>query len=54
MAELIIAKCRMGAIGKVRATWIGEYTAFENYIGTYVTRELTPPKSCRRQFTDAQ
>ncbi len=52
MAELIIAKCRMGAIGKVRATWLGEFTTFENYAGTYVTRELPPPKARRDAFID--
>lgn len=31
-AEIIIAKQRNGPIGKVRLTFLGEYTRFENYI----------------------
>lgn len=31
-AEIIIAKQRNGPIGKVRLTFIGQYTCFENYI----------------------
>jgi replicative DNA helicase len=31
-AEIIIAKQRNGPIGKVRLTFLGEYTRFENYV----------------------
>ena len=33
VAEIIIGKQRNGPIGKVRLTFLGEYTRFENYIG---------------------
>jgi replicative DNA helicase len=33
-AEIIIAKQRNGPIGKVRLTFLGHYTVFENHIPT--------------------
>lgn len=47
-AELIIGKCRMGETGTVRATWIGEYTSFENYAGSFEMREPQPKPAARR------
>ena len=34
VAEIIIAKQRNGHIGKVRLTFLGQYTCFENFIRT--------------------
>jgi replicative DNA helicase len=33
IAEIIVGKQRNGPIGKVRLTFLGKYTRFENYIG---------------------
>lgn len=35
MAELIISKHRNGSTGTIRMTFLGEFTRFENYTGTY-------------------
>jgi replicative DNA helicase len=35
IAEIIIGKQRNGPIGTVRLTFLGKYTKFENYIGSY-------------------
>ncbi len=35
MAELIISKHRNGSTGTIRMTFLGEFTRFENYSGTY-------------------
>lgn len=35
VAEIIIAKQRNGPIGTTRLTFLGKYTKFENYIGSY-------------------
>jgi replicative DNA helicase len=35
IAEIIIAKQRNGPIGTTRLTFLGKYTKFENYIGSY-------------------
>lgn len=35
VAEIIIAKQRNGPIGKVKLTFLGQYTRFENYIHTF-------------------
>lgn len=51
-AELIVRKVRMGAIGDVRTTWLGEYTVFENFIGTFEPREPKPLKPRRDAFID--
>jgi len=37
IAEIIIAKHRNGPIGKVRLTFLGEYTKFENFIANSAT-----------------
>lgn len=34
-AEIIIAKQRNGPIGRVRLTFLGENTRFENFVGQY-------------------
>lgn len=47
-AELIISKCRMGAIGMVRTAWLGEYTSFENWRGTIEPRHR-PARETRVQ-----
>jgi len=39
-AEIIIGKQRNGPIGKVRLTFLGEYTRFENFISTSGAQEL--------------
>ncbi|HQR20068.1 MAG TPA: replicative DNA helicase [Burkholderiaceae bacterium] len=53
MAELLIRKNRMGAIGDVRATWLGEYTTFENYTGTYTPRAIeSKPRARKSTFDD--
>jgi replicative DNA helicase len=33
-AEIIIGKQRNGPIGSVRLTFLGEYTKFDNYVGS--------------------
>lgn len=35
MAELIISKHRNGSTGTIRMTFLGEFTRFENFAGTY-------------------
>ena len=35
MAELIISKHRNGSTGTIRMTFLGEFTRFENFVGTY-------------------
>ena len=34
LAEIIVAKQRNGPIGRVKLTFLGKYTRFENYAGT--------------------
>ncbi|MBL8506696.1 MAG: replicative DNA helicase, partial [Methylobacillus glycogenes] len=34
-ADIIIAKQRNGPIGRVRLTFLGENTRFENFVGQY-------------------
>ena len=36
MAELIISKHRNGSTGTIRMTFLGEFTRFENFAGTYM------------------
>lgn len=38
-AEIIIAKQRNGPIGKVRLTFLGQYTVFENHISSHFSSE---------------
>jgi replicative DNA helicase len=33
LAEIIVAKQRNGPIGRVKLTFLGQYTRFENYAG---------------------
>jgi replicative DNA helicase len=56
IAEIIIGKQRNGPVGKVRLTFLGEYTRFENYAsgdaGGYYGMPLTTvgarePRACR-------
>lgn len=51
-AELIIGKCRMGAIGTVRTTWLGEFTSFENYAGTFEPQHVEQKRPTRKGFED--
>ncbi len=37
IAEIIIAKQRNGPIGKVRLTFLGQFTRFENYVEGYIS-----------------
>ncbi len=40
MAELIIGKQRNGPTGKIRLTFLGEYTRFENFAGSDMASEF--------------
>lgn len=52
-AELLIRKNRMGEIGDVRTAWLGEYTTFENYTGTYTPRAIeSKPRARASTFDD--
>ncbi len=42
MAELIISKHRNGSTGTIRMTFLGEFTRFENFAGTYTG--MAPPE----------
>jgi len=50
MAELIVAKHRMGEIGTIRTTWIGEYNTFENFTGAIPDRQPEKRPSRRGTF----
>ncbi|WP_347986912.1 replicative DNA helicase [Methylomonas sp. AM2-LC] len=39
IAEIIIGKQRNGPLGTVRLTFLGQYTRFENFAGTYSTED---------------
>jgi len=40
LAEIIISKQRNGPIGKVRLTFLGEFTRFENYAGPSFSNDV--------------
>ena len=48
VAEIILAKQRNGPVGRVKLTFLGEFTKFENYanpVGVTNTRLMRPLKA---------
>jgi replicative DNA helicase len=43
IAEVIIGKQRNGPIGKVKLSFLGKYTRFENYVEDYALPHSGPP-----------
>lgn len=52
IAEIIIAKQRNGPIGKVRLTFLGKYTRFENYTSNNYAAPPGAIVPIKKQFTD--
>jgi hypothetical protein len=49
VAEIIIAKQRNGPIGKLRLTFLGQYTTFENYMKDSKTAEVNRNAEASRE-----
>lgn len=49
-AEIGILKARSGSTGKLRLTFVGEYTQFGDFAGEHFSQQVTPIKKYQRGF----
>lgn len=50
LAEIIVRKARMGGVGTARCVWMGEYTTFADFTGTYAPPEKAAKKPADKTF----